>query len=97
VHLLDGPEAGLLIEAVQVWAKSHPLYDQPLLDIGEDPTLALTPEDIARALRDPHDQAHGIVVDLLESGLSGYRGSRQELIAQLVETFLGKADRQGRS
>lgn len=97
MHLLDSPDAGRLVAAVQVWARTHPLPDQPLLDIGEDSTGGLTPEAIARALRDPHDGAHGLVVDLLESGLSGYRGSREDLIAQLVENFMYKADDQGRS
>jgi hypothetical protein len=91
-QLLDSPYAGDLVAAVEAWAKDHPLPNRPLLDIGEEFDPGLTPEDIAAALRDPHHRAHRFVVDLFEVGLSGYHGSQDELVSQLIDAFRGKTD-----
>lgn len=88
MRLSEGQHAGRLIEAVEGWANSHPLHDQPVLDIGDE--YSLTPDAIARALRDPHDRAHRLVVDLFEVGLSGFHGSQEEMLEQVIESFLGK-------
>lgn len=90
IHLLDGPDGESLVQAVEAWAKDHPLHDRPLLDMGQGAERSLTPDDIAAALRDRQHPAHRLVTYLFEVGLSGYSGPREELVGQLIDGFRGK-------
>ncbi|WP_131816211.1 hypothetical protein [Mycolicibacterium porcinum] len=90
--LLDGSNAEAIIQAVEAWAKDHPLHDRPLLYIGQE-SGGLTPDDIAAAVRNRHHPARHFVARLFEVGLSGYRGSQEDFAGQFIDALHGKTPR----